>query len=94
VKAFVLIKIRTGEVELVLRDLYRIQSLVDAYMTFGPHDAIAMIEAENLKQIGQIVYSEIQPIPGVLQTLTLLAIESQKITGMKEAHLKRQLHPN
>jgi hypothetical protein len=53
-----------------------------------------MIEAENLKQIGQIVYSEIQPIPGVLQTLTLLAIDSQKITGVKEAHLKRQLHPN
>lgn len=93
-KAFVLIKIRTGEVQLVLRDLYRIQSVIDAYMTFGPHDAIAMIEAENLKQIGQVVYSEIQPIPGVLQTLTLLAIESQKISDIKEASLKKQLHPN
>lgn len=93
-KAFVLIKIRTGEVELVLRDLYRIHAVSDAYMTFGPHDAIAMVEAENLKQIGQIVYSEIQPIPGVLQTLTLLAIESQKITGMKEVSSKKQFHPN
>ncbi len=78
-KAFVLIKIRTGEVHLVLRDLYRIQHVVNAYMTFGPHDAVALIEAESLKQIGQIVYTEIQPIPGVLQTLTLLAVEDPNI---------------
>jgi DNA-binding Lrp family transcriptional regulator len=93
-KAFVLIKIRTGEVELVLRDLYRIPAVADAYMTFGPHDAIAMIEAEDLKQIGQIVYSEIQPIPGILQTLTLLAIESQQIAKIKESKLNQHLHPN
>ena len=79
-KAFVLIKIRTGEVELVLRDLYRVKSVTDAYMTFGPHDAIAMIETENLNQIGNVVYSEIQPIPGVQQTLTLLAIEREIIS--------------
>lgn len=88
-KAFVLIKIRTGEVQLVLRDLYRVKSVVEAYMTFGPHDALISIEGENLKQIGQIVYSEIQPIPGVMQTLTLLAIESEKIASIRDLLPKR-----
>lgn len=93
-KAFVLIKIRTGEVDLVLRDLFRIQSVTEAYMTFGPHDAIASLEAENLKEIGQIVYSEIQPIPGVLQTLTLLAIENKKNLNSQNSRLNQQFHPN
>ena len=93
-KAFVLIKIRTGEVELVLRDLCRIPAVIDAYMTLGPYDAIAIVEADNLKQVGEVVYSEIQPVPGVLQTLTLLSIESQKNAVLKEELLKHPFHPN
>jgi DNA-binding Lrp family transcriptional regulator len=74
-KAYILIEIRTGEVRQVVRQLRRIEGVLEASMTFGPHDAIAVVEAKDVPGIGNIIASEIQPIPGVLETLTCLAVE-------------------
>lgn len=74
-KAYILVKIRTGGIQEVVRNLQRIKGITEANMTFGPYDAVAVIEAEDLKNLGRILDSEIQPIPGVLETLTCLAVE-------------------
>lgn len=74
-KAYVLIKIRTGEVREVVRQLRRVAGVLEANMTFGPFDAVAIVESENVNQLGQIIASSVQPIPGVLETLTCLTIE-------------------
>jgi hypothetical protein len=60
-KAYVLINIRTGDVKEVVKNLRRVQGVVEANMTFGPYDAI--------------LATAIQPIPGVLETLTCLAVD-------------------
>ena len=75
-KAFVLINVRTGEVGDVVRQLRRIEGVVEATMTFGPYDAVAVIEATDVNGIGRILAGGIQPVPGVTQTLTCLAVES------------------
>lgn len=74
-KAFVLIKIRAGEVKEVIRQLRKINSVVEAHMTFGPYDGVAVIEHTDLSAIGTLIATTIQPIPGVEQTLTCLAID-------------------
>ena len=74
-KAYMLIDIQTGEIKQVIRQLRRVDGVKDAHMTFGPHDAIAVVEAEGVGEIGRIMAEEIQPIPGVLETLTCLAVE-------------------
>ena len=74
-KAYVLINIRTGGVKEVVKNLRRVTGLIEANMTFGPYDAVAVVEAENLDKVGHILVSEIQPIPGVLETLTCLAVD-------------------
>ena len=74
-KAYVLIKIRAGEVGGVVTQLRKIDSVVEANMTFGPYDAVAIIESDDLGAIGSLIASEIQPISGVEQTLTCLAAE-------------------
>ena len=74
-KAYVLVNIRTGAVKEVVKNLLRLDNIVEAHMTFGPYDAVAVIEAEDLSKVGSIIYSEIQPIPGVLETLTCLAVD-------------------
>lgn len=74
-KAYVLIDIRTGAVKEVVKNLNRLEKVVEAHMTFGPYDAVAVIEAGDVAEIGSIIYSEIQPIPGVLDTLTCLAVD-------------------
>ena len=74
-KAYVLVNIRTGAVKEVVKNLRRIKSIVEANMTFGPYDAVAVIETEDINSVGAILANDIQPIPGVLETLTCLAVD-------------------
>ena len=74
-KAFVLVNTRTGEIRDVVRQLARVEGVIEAHMTFGPYDAIAIIQASDINHLGRILSNAIQPIPGVTQTLTLMAVE-------------------
>jgi len=74
-KALVLIKVATGEVSLVVKDLHRLRSVREAYAAFVPYDVIAILEADSLNKLGRIVANEIQPIPGIQNTLTCLQVE-------------------
>jgi hypothetical protein len=56
-QAYVLIKVRTGEVRDVVRQLRRVEGISEANM------------------IGQILATNVQPIPGILETMTCLAVE-------------------
>lgn len=74
-KAYVLIKIRTGEIPEAIRQLRSAKGVVAADMTFGPYDAIAIVEAKDLNSLGRVVAADIQPVVGVLDTLTCLVVE-------------------
>ncbi len=75
-KAYVLINIRTGEIKDVVRQMRKIEQVREVNMTFGPYDAVAIVEAKGLEDLGNILAAFIQPIPGVEETLTCLAVES------------------
>lgn len=74
-KAYVLVSIRTGDVKEVVGHLRRVPSVVEANMTFGPYDAVAVIETGDINSVGSILANEIQPIPGILDTMTCLAVD-------------------
>lgn len=74
-KAYVLIDVRTGELRQAVQQLRRVDGVTEAYMTFGLYDAIAVVEAKDVNEIGRIMSSSIQPIPGVIETITCLAVE-------------------
>ena len=74
-KAYVMIKIRPGDVREVVRRLRETTHVLEANMTFGPYDAVAVIEAENLNGLGTLIAASIQPMPGVEETLTCLAVD-------------------
>ena len=74
-KAYVLIKVHAGDVKDVVGHLRKLTDVVEAHMTFGPYDAIAVVETSDIASLGRITALEIQPIPGVEQTLTCLAVD-------------------
>lgn len=74
-KAYILIKVRAGDLKDVDHHLRKVKNVVEAHMTFGPYDAIAVVETEDIAKLGKITAVEIQPIPGIEQTLTCLAVE-------------------
>ena len=73
-KAFVLIETtvgRTKEVAAALEDTKGVES-VDAVT--GPYDVIAVIRADTLNEIGDIVTQVIHPIAGISRTVTCLSV--------------------
>jgi DNA-binding Lrp family transcriptional regulator len=74
-KAYVLIKIRAGEVKDVVRQLRKLEGILEAHMTFGPYDAVAVITAQEISGLGALIATTIQPIPGIEQTLTCIAVD-------------------
>ena len=74
-KAYVLIKIRAGDVKDVVRQLRKLENIIEAHMTFGPYDAVAVVSAGNLGELGTMIASSIQPIPGVQETMTCVAVD-------------------
>lgn len=75
-KAYVLVNIRTGEIKDVVRQMRKVSQVREVNMTFGPYDAVAILEARDLDDLGNILATSIQPIPGVEETLTCLAVDS------------------
>ena len=74
-KAYVLINTTTGGIRDVVRQLRRVEGVTEANMTFGPYDAVAIIMAEDTNHLGMILSTKIQLIPGVVETLTCLAVD-------------------
>lgn len=74
-KAYILIKVRAGDLKDVVSHLRKVEGVVEAHMTFGPYDAIAVVETADIAKLGKITAVDIQPIPGIEQTLTCLAVE-------------------
>lgn len=74
-KAYILITIRAGKIEQVVEHLRRVDGVVEANMAFGPYDTVAVMEAEDIRALGKIMATQIQPIPGVLDTLTCLVVD-------------------
>ena len=74
-KAYVLINVRPGGVREVVRDLHRVEGVLEANMTFGPYDVVAVVQANDINHLGNILAANVQQIPGVIETLTCLAVE-------------------
>ena len=74
-KAYVLIDIRTGEVKDVVSQLRKLEQVVEAHMTFGSYDAVAVITADDMNGLGKMIALDIQPIPGVIETITCVAVD-------------------
>ena len=74
-KAYVLINVRPGGVREVVRDLHRVEGVLEANMTFGPYDVVAIVQANDINHLGNILAANIQQISGIIETLTCLAVE-------------------
>jgi len=74
-KAYVMLRTQLMETAGVVDMLRRVRGVVAADMTFGPYDTIAQVEANDLETLSRIIIREIRTLPGVLDTLTCLAVQ-------------------
>ncbi len=73
-KAYVLIQTDMGKPSEVVGKLRTIEGVKEAETVTGPYDAVAVVEAEDLADIGKLVTTKIQTIEGISRTITCLAV--------------------
>jgi DNA-binding Lrp family transcriptional regulator len=55
----------------IYNTLSGLEEIQEVHPLFGQYDLIAKIEAKNLNVLGEIVFSKIRTLPGVVETKTL-----------------------
>ena len=69
-RAFVLINLAAGASEAVLMKLQKMDFVAEVNAVSGPYDMIAVVDGATFNEIGKSVLEKIQPVPGILQTIT------------------------
>jgi len=73
-KAYVLIETQVGKTKQVVEAIGRLQGVVSVDSVTGPYDAIAIVQGENLNDIGELIVSKVHPIAGISRTVTCLIL--------------------
>ena len=73
-KAFILIETAVGKTREVVTAMEGLDGIVSVDVVTGPYDIIAVMEAETLGSIGDIVTGKIHTIGGIQRTVTCLAM--------------------
>jgi len=70
VTAYLLIQTEVGKAASVVEEIRNLDGVVSADDVTGPHDAIVLVEAETIDELGRMVVSKIQAVEGITRTLT------------------------
>ena len=75
-KAFVLIETSVGKTQEAFDKLSNVSELTSVDTVTGPYDIIAVVEAGDLASVGDTVTGSVHTIPGIVRTVTCLAVGS------------------
>lgn len=74
IKAYVLMNLATDNLSATLKGLKNVPGVKNVDAIIGPYDAIALIEAPHMDDIGKIVVENMLKVPGVTKTLTCVTV--------------------
>lgn len=70
VQAYVLIQTDSGRASEVAQAIDAIDGVDSSQAVTGPYDVIVAARAADVDALGHLVVAEIQPVPGIVRTLT------------------------
>ncbi len=73
-RAFVLIETAVGKTKEVVAALRAVKEVASVDAVTGPYDIIAIVEARDLNAVGDVVTSKVHIVPGIVRTVTCLAV--------------------
>ncbi len=77
-KTFVLINCNPGKEPQVLKQLRKMENVVDTQGTYGVYDIVARIESDSQSQLGHIISDQIRKINNINSTLTLFPTDEHE----------------
>lgn len=73
-KAYVLIETAVGKTRDVMNSLTSVSGMEAVDAVTGPYDIIAVVTANDLNSVGEIVTERVHTVPGVNRTVTCLSV--------------------
>lgn len=73
-KAYILIETSVGESEDVSTALRQLPGVDTVDTVTGPYDIIAVVSANDLNAVGQIVTREVHTVTGIVRTVTCMVV--------------------
>ncbi|MCH2405247.1 MAG: Lrp/AsnC ligand binding domain-containing protein [Nitrosopumilus sp.] len=70
--AYVMLNCELGAEEEIIEKLKELEQVADVFETIGIHDMLIKLKADNFEQIREIVSRDIQKLPKVRSTSTLI----------------------
>ena len=75
--AFVLINAEIGSEEEVLKELKKVEGVVEAFVVYGVYDVVAKIRADTMDKLKDTVTWHVRRLNKVRSTLTMIVVEAQ-----------------
>lgn len=73
-KSFVLFEVEVGKARDVATAIQKVSGVQSVDQVTGPYDIIVVLEGQDLNAVGDLLHNKIHPIPGIIRTVTCLAI--------------------
>jgi len=70
--AYVMLNCELGAEEEIIEKLKELEQVIDVFETIGTHDMLVKLQADNFEKIREIVSWNIQKLPKVRSTSTLI----------------------
>jgi DNA-binding Lrp family transcriptional regulator len=74
--AFVLINAEIGSEEEVLKELKKVEGVVEAFVVYGVYDVVAKIRADTMDRLKDVVTWHVRRLNKVRSTLTMIVVET------------------
>ncbi len=70
VQAYILIQTEVGKARDVAESIQDISGVVRVDAVTGPYDVVVLTEAHTVDELGSMIVSRVQLVPGITRTLT------------------------
>jgi DNA-binding Lrp family transcriptional regulator len=74
--AFVLVKCEVGRLGEVANAIVELDGVSEVHSITGPYDLLVKLYAADYDAFGELIPTQLQRIPGILQTDTMLAFQA------------------
>ena len=70
VQAYILIQTEVGKAREVADEIAALPGVVRVDAVTGPYDVVVLTEARTVDELGNLIVSKVQLVPGITRTLT------------------------
>jgi DNA-binding Lrp family transcriptional regulator len=75
VHAYILIQTEVGKASDVAAEIEKIAGVVRVDAVTGPYDVVVLTQSANVDELGRMIVSKVQAVPGITRTLTCSVVK-------------------